>query len=373
MAVIGTKYFRNKAIVSVILLIIVVIIYHFYPFFSTNVKKSPPAVPVTVAVAIEKSVPVTLKAVGTVEAYNSVAVKALINGQITHVFLKEGKNVKKGSRLFKIDPRELTATLNQMKATLVKDEAALANAIAQEKRYADLLKKHYISEEQYAQIRTDRDSLRAVVEADKAAVENAKVQLHYTDIRSPIDGKTGRVLIQEGNIVKANDTIPLVIINQFKPIYVVMAIPERYLPELQHHYAKGPLTVVVEIPEHSKGISGTIAFIDNAVDMATGTVKIRALFPNHDEGLWPGQFLNATITLYNKEKAVVIPNKAIQQGPEGPYVFVEKADMTVENRGVVIDRVDNERAVIKEGIKPGEKVVTTGQLRLGPGMKVKEL
>ncbi|HSS46688.1 MAG TPA: efflux RND transporter periplasmic adaptor subunit [Burkholderiales bacterium] len=330
-----------------------------------------PAVPVTAAAVEKKTMPVRIRGIGNVEAYATVSVKARVDGQIVKVHFKEGQEVPKGAPLFEIDSRPFEAQLHQAEANLLRDKAQLENASAQERRYQDLLNKNFVSKEFYAQIRTNRDAAEATARADQAAVENARVQLEYTRIRSPINGHTGKIMIQEGNLVKANDTNSLVVINQISPIYVNFSVPEQTLSEIRRYQTQGTLNVAVTLPDTATPpIVGTLAFIDNSVDPATGTIKLKALFENQEKLLWPGQFAHVALTLYEQQGALVVPSQAVQTGPKGQYVFVVKPDFTTEMRDVAVAWADSGQTVIAKGLAAGEKVVTSGQLRLTPGAKV---
>lgn len=334
--------------------------------------KGPAAAPVSVAAAVQQTVPVRLQAIGNVEAYTSVAVKARVDGQIHDVHFREGQEVRKGEVLFKIDPRPFEAALKQAEAQALRDIASRDQAASQAQRYQELLDKNFVSKEAYAQFRTNAQTAEATSKASQAALENAKLNLDYTVIRSPIDGYVGRALLQAGNMVKANDTISLVIINQVKPVYVSFAIPEQQLATVRDLMRKGSLTVDVSTPGTDKPLAaGRIAFLDNAVDQTTGTIKVRAIFDNADAALWPGQFYTVRVKLYDQENAILVPSRALQTGPNGQFVYVVKEDMTVELRKVVAARTEGESTVLAEGgVKGGEKVVVRGALRLAPGAKV---
>lgn len=334
--------------------------------------KGPPPAPVAVAAALQQSVPVRLQAIGNVEAYTSVAVKSRVDGQILEVHFREGQEVKKGEVLFRIDPRPFEAALRQSEAQAARDIASRDQAASQEKRYQELLDKNFISKDAYAQFRTNAQTADATSRASRAALENAKLNLEYTVIRSPIDGYVGRALLQAGNMVKANDTISLVVINQVKPVYVSFAIPEQELAKVRELMRKGPLSVEVAAPGSEKSLAeGRIAFLDNAVDQTTGTIKVRAIFDNADAALWPGQFYTVRVRLYDQDNAILVPSRAVQTGPNGQFVYVVKPDMTVEIRKVVVARSEGEMAVLSEGtVVKGDPVVVRGALRLAPGARV---
>ncbi len=416
---------------------------------------APPAVPVTVATAVQKTVPVELRAIGTVQAFSTVSIKAQINGQLMAVHFREGQDVKRGDLLFTIDPRPLEAVLRQAEANVARDlaqtrqaeasaardraqteqaKAALAqaqaqlrqaeanvlrdtaqleNARVQDRRYAELVRQGYVAREQYDQVHTSLETAaatvradqamveharaaigaaeaaleqaraavqagqaaiehaRASVRADQAAVESARLQLAYTEIRSPIDGRTGNLMVQPGNLVKANDVPVLVTIAQIRPIYVAFAVPEQYLPDIRKYMAVGSLQVEA-LPQGtgSRPARGRVSFVDNTVDPSTGTIQLKATSPNTDGALWPGQFVNVVLTLTTEPHAIVVPAQAVQTGQSGQYVFVVKPDDTVEPRPVVVRSTLDGETVVDRGVRAGERVVTDGQLRLFPGARV---
>jgi len=338
---------------------------------SRKAPKGPPAVPVTVATAAQETVPVRLLAIGNVEAYRTVALKARVDGQIVTVNFNEGDPVKKGDVLFRIDPRPYDAALRQAEANALRDRAARDQARSQERRYQELLAKNFISKEAYAQIRTNAETAEATAKASQAALENARLNLEYCTILSPLDGYVGKVFLQAGNLVKANDVNPLVVINQVKPIYVNFAVPEQNLPEVRKYQSADPLRVDVVQPDPGMArVSGRLIFIDNAVDPSTGTIRLRAEFENSEAALWPGQFVNVSVQLYEQPDAIVIPSQAVQSGPEGQYVYVIGGDMLAELRRIKVLRTDGEQAIVASGLVKGERVVTRGQLRLGPKTRV---
>lgn len=337
-----------------------------------NRPASPLAIPVSVVVVVERNMPVILRAIGNVDAYSSVAIKARVDGQIVEVNFREGQAVRKNDVLFRLDARPFEAALRQAQANLARDKASRDQARSQERRYFDLLEKHFVSKEAYAQIRTVAETAEAALKASQAAVENARLNLQYCTIRSPIDGYVGRIMLQLGNLVKANDTNALVVINQVKPIYATFAVPEQRLSEIRHRMADKPLEVTVGSADtrHAPLATGHLVFVDNAVDVSTGTIKLRAEFENRELALWPGQFVNVDLKLYDQTSAIVVPSVAVQTGPQGEFVFVLKPDETAEVREVAVSRVDGDLTIIAEGLAKGERVVTRGQLRLVPGAKV---
>jgi multidrug efflux system membrane fusion protein len=329
------------------------------------------AIPVLVATATQKSIPVQIHAVGNVEAYSTVSIKSQVTGVLMKAHFREGQDVKEGQLLFTIDPRPLEATLKQAEATLARDTAQLQNAREQARRYADLVKKQYVSQEQYDKIRADADAAEAVVQADQAIVENAKVQLSYCYIYSPLDGQVGSLLVNEGNLVRVNDGTPLVVINQLTPVNVTFSVPEQNLLDIKRHGASGSLKVNAAFPaDEGHPEEGRLAFIDNAVDRSTGTIKLKAEFSNKERRLWPGQFVNVALTLSTQADAIVIPSEAVQVGPDGQQVFVVKPDKRVEVRPVTVARTNEGEAVIAKGVQAGEQVVREGQFLLGPGTRV---
>jgi len=389
--------------------------------------QSPPkTIPVVVATAVQKNVPVQIRAIGTVQAYSTVSVKSMVGGEIVKVFFSEGQFVKKGDRLFTIDPRPFEAAVKQAEAILIKDLAQVKqaednlakdqallnqaranlgrdlaeakNAELDAQRYKELFEKKVVAEQQYDQFRTNAEALdaaaradraaidsaqaavrasadavenaKALVQADRAALENANIGLGYCFISAPIDGRTGNLLVQAGNIVKANDTPYLVVINQINPIYVSFSVPEENLPEIKKYTALGKLAVEAIIPNDDKTPElGVLSFVDNAVDPATGTIQLKGTFSNKNRRLWPGQFVNAVLTLKTEPNAIVIPTRAVQTGQQGEQVFVVRSDSTVETRPVAVLRSLGQESVV-EGLKPGETVVTDGQLQLVPGARV---
>jgi membrane fusion protein, multidrug efflux system len=350
------------------------------------------AVPVAVSKVIRKDVPIDLRALGTVEASSTVTVKSQISGEMTRVFFQEGTFVKKGDPLFSIDARTYEAQLNQIQANLAKDEsvlvqieANLAKDLAQQKyaqseaaRYASLLEKRLISKEQAEQVNASAEvasaavradqaaiqSARATVEATKAAVANARVMLSYASIYSPIDGRTGSIAIKQGNII--SPSTELATINQVEPIYITFSIPENQLRSVK----QGQTVSVIPEEGSSPPETGKLFFIDNAVDPTTGTIRAKAIFPNRNHSLWPGEFARIVLHRGSKPNALIIPSQAVQTGQDGPFVFVVKSDQKVESRPVVPGMSLDGQIVIEKGLEAGEIIVTEGQLRLTTGSTV---
>lgn len=330
-----------------------------------------PAVPVETAPVVQKSVPVSVRAIGTVIAASTVTVRAQVTGEMTSVHFVEGGEVQKGQVLVRIDKRPLEAALAQAQAALDRDVAQAANAKAQAARYQGLLQRGITTQEQVDQIVANAAALDATVGADRAAVDNATLQLDYATIRAPLTGKTGLLQVHPGNLVRATETTPIVTINKITPVYVSFAVPESLLPDLKRYMARGKLAVTALPPADSGAPSkGTINFIDNAVDPTTGTIKVKGTFPNTDHKLWPGQYVNVDVTLSADANAIVVPTLAVQNGQSGPYVFVVKPDQTAELRNVTVARTLDTETVIMTGLAAGETVVTDGQLRLNAGTRV---
>ncbi|GAM08114.1 multidrug resistance protein MdtA [Geobacter sp. OR-1] len=333
-------------------------------------KGRPPS-PVLTAFAAKQSVPVQLEAIGNVEPLTTVSVKSMVNGEVTRVHFKEGQDVAKGQLLFTIDPRQPEAALRQAEAAIARTRAQLVKARTDADRYAKLVKDGIVTQDQYETYRTQADSLSADVSAQEALIQNLRVQLSYCTIRSPLQGRTGNLMIHEGNVVKANDSISLVTINQMSPITIAFNIPEKELIRVRPQLASGNMTVAA-LPSGDMGKpeTGRVTFLDNTVDPATGTIKLKATFSNANRRLWPGQFATVRMTLATLANATVVPTQAMQTGQQGQYVFVVKADNTAELRPVKAGPAHNGVTVVEQGINPGEQVVIDGQMRLIPGAQV---
>ena len=318
-----------------------------------------------------KAVPVELHAVGTVEPFATVAIRSQIMGILQSVHFKEGDEVRQGQVLFTIDPRPFTALLDQAQGALARDRAELANARTELGRYAQAAQKGYVSTEQAGQARTKAETFAATVKADEAAVENSRLQLEYCSIISPITGRTGELLADRGNLIKANADTAMVTINQISPIKVAFTVPGANVQEIKKYQAAGSLKVLVTIPG-SAPLAGTFSFLDNTVDPATGTIQLKAEFANTDKTLWPGEFVDVSLLLTVRRNTVVVPSGAIQIGQTGAYVYVVKPDMTVEDRPVVTGAILDGETVIESGLQAGERVVTDGQMQLTDGTTVKD-
>jgi multidrug efflux system membrane fusion protein len=335
-------------------------------------KSAQRAVPVTADTAKLKDIPLEIKAIGNVESYATVSIKARVSGELYKVHFTEGEKVSKGKLLFTIDPRPFQAALDEALARLEKDRALFSKAEDDYRRYESLFQRGSVSREQYDQIRANLSALKATIRADEAIVENAKVQLGYTSIYSPISGRTGTLLINQGNMIKANDdNKSLVVIEQIQPIYVSFTAPEANLYEIMNRFNREKLSVTV-LPEGSKAVpeKGILSFFDNSIDSKTGTIRLKGTFKNQNERLWPGQFVDVVLTLGDLKDVVTVPSQAVQNGAAGPYVFTITADNRVEYKPVLPGRAHNDEIVIEKGVSAGEKIVTDGHLRLTPGATV---
>lgn len=335
----------------------------------TSTSKTPDTIPVDAATVEKKSIPLELRAVGNVEARSSVAIKARVSGQILSVHFAEGQQVRKGDLLFRIDPRPYQATLQQAEANVARDRAMAKNAEVEVKRLEGLVAKEYVTREQYDQSRASAESLEASAKADEAAVETARLDLSFCSIVSPIDGRAGAILVHPGNLVSPN-TDSLVLLLQTRPIYVTFSVPEKDLAAIRSRSAESKLEVEALVSGSTSGSRGMLSFVDNTVNTATGTIQLKATFPNEDDGLWPGQFVDVVLRLSVQTDAIVVPLPAVLKGQDGAYVYVVKSDSTVEPRQIEVSRSVGQEAIIGRGLEPGERVVTDGQLRLGPGARV---
>src|SRR3989442_2119595 len=395
---------RIVQIVSVLVLVLVLIF--LWRFLGDRSSQRTPGaggrnevVPVEMAAVTQRDVAIQLKAIGNVEPLATIAVRSQVEGPLQSVAFVPGQEVKKGAVLFQIDPRPLQAAFSQAEANLLKamaqvrqgqdivakDEATADNDRVIAKRDANLLEAGVIAREQYdndeaklkadeATVRADQSAvanLQAAQKAEQAAVENARVQLSYTTIRAPIAGKTGNLAVTQGNLVRANDTTAMVTITQSAPIYVTFAVPAKDLMRIRHSSsAEGFVTQVVIPGDESNPVMGRLSLVDNTVDVATGTVRLKATFQNDDRRLYPGQFVNVVLTLGTENQAIVVPSQAVQLGQDKSFLYVLQFDMTVETRTVKTGTTIENMTVIDDGLKPGEQVVTDGQLRLVPGAKV---
>lgn len=336
-------------------------------------KQAPPpaTVPVAVATVKTQTVPVEIRNIGNVEAYASVSIKSRLAGQLVKVNFKEGQDVKEGDLLFVIDPRPYEAALKTVEANLEKDKALAGKAQNDLKRYAEMVRKQFVSQQDYDQAKATAESLAAVVNADQVAVQNARLNLSYCYIKAPISGRTGNLLANQGNMIKENADTAMLVINQIQPIYVTFAVPEKNLPTLKKFMAQEKIKVDAVIPtdpQHPE--SGVLSFINNTVDLTTGTIQCKATYDNVDKRLWPGLFVNVVVKLTEEPNAILVPSQAIQAGQQGQFVWLVKPDLTVETRPVETERSLNGDVVVKQGLAAGDRVVTDGQIRLVKGAKV---
>ncbi len=427
-----TALLRPRALSGAALLLVAALLVACSDGASEKAQAKGPAagegVPVTIDTAVSKSAPVQIRAVGSVQAYASVTLKSQLDGEVSRIHILEGQEVKRGDLLFTLDQRPFEAALGQAEANLGRDtaqlqqaEAAVAQSVAAEeqaeanlardaaqlenartqlRRYKGLIDEGAISQELYDQVRTTataqeatiqadqaavtnaRASIRAaqatvenskaVIKADQAVVENAQVQLGYTTIRAPMDARAGNLLVRVGSAVKArDDTAQMLVLNQIHPIYVSFSIPEQYLPDVKKYLAAGSVRVqAFPRGQDDSPAAGELTFVNNTVDATTGTIQLKATFPNQRGILWPGQFVTVILTLTVQPDVVVIPSQAIQNGQQGQYVYVMRSDLTVESRPITVGMTLGAETVVAKGIAPGEKVVTDGQLRLVPGARV---
>jgi multidrug efflux system membrane fusion protein len=329
-------------------------------------------IPVKTAIASKKDVPIEISAIGTIKAYSVVNITSHVDGELIQIHVKEGQMVEKGQVLFNIDDRSYQTALESARSNLSKDRIKLEKAKKDAQRYADLLKKDYVTKDQAEQAQTDFEVLEATIKGDEAVLQTAELNLSYCRITSPITGRAGSILVNQGNLIKANDsTRPLMVINQIQPVYMQFSVPEQRLPEIQSQIRTNELKVLINVtekPDETK--EGRLTFVDNSIDTNTGTIDLKATFDNSDNRLWPGQFVNVVLVLGVKTSAVVVPSAAVQMGQQGYYVFIVKKDNTVESRDVTPGSQKDDLTVIEKGVSVGDTVVTDGQLRLSPGAKV---
>lgn len=332
-------------------------------------------VPVAAATVESRTVPLEVQAIGHVEPLATVAVKTRIGGEITEVGFREGQDVKPGDLLFVIDPRPYEAAAKEARARLARDRALAKTAAETAGRYGELIKKDFVTAQQNDETQANADAAKATVQADEASVQSAELDLAYCRITSPIAGRTGSFLVHKGNMIKANDDRTLLTINQIRPIAVTFSVPESSLPAIRATYRAGGRLEVRAAPSDQASAtpaseSGELSFLDNAVDSATGTIRLKATYANESNTLWPGQYVTVSLLLANEPGRIVVPTQAVQSSQNGSYVYVVKSDLTVETRPVTIQRTHGEYSVVAKGLSAGERVVTDGQLRLAPGAKV---
>jgi membrane fusion protein, multidrug efflux system len=329
-----------------------------------------PAIPVLVATAAAKDVPVILRGLGTVQAFNTAPLKSQVGGAVMQINFKEGQEVHTGDVLIQLDARPYQAVLDQAKATLVKDQASLANAQTDLQRYSKLLAQNFTPEQQYATQKSTVAQGEAADQNDEATIKAAQLNVDYASIKSPIDGVTGIRQVDVGVLVQANSQT-LVTVTQIQPIYVVFTLPEANIAGIREAMAQGQVTIQAFAANDEKQITeGVLDLVDNAVDQTTGTVKLKAEFPNKDKALWPGQFVNAHLVLKLVHNGITVPSVAVQTGPNGSYTYVVRGDSTVERRTVTVVQTDNNSALVGSGLQAGDRVVTAGQFKLEQGTKV---
>ena len=328
-------------------------------------------VPVVAGTVEKRDVPIYLDGLGTVQAFNTVTIRARVDGELTQVAFAEGQEVRKGDLLATIDPRPLQALVNQADARKKVDEAQLANARLVLSRNDDLLKRKVLDQQTYDTSKFQADQLAATVQSDQAALDSAQVQLDYTRIVAPIDGRVGVRQVDAGNIVRAGDAGSIVVLTQLHPISVLFTLPEANLRDVNRQFAAGPLRVVaVDRANVTPLGEGELAVVDNQIDQTTGTVRLKATFANEDNALWPGQFVNARLLLTTRRDGVVVPASVVQRGPNGTYAFLIKGDQTVEMRPIKVAQSEGGLALLDDGLQPGDQVVVDGQYKLQPGSKV---
>jgi len=330
----------------------------------------PPPAPVVAGKVEQRDIPVQLTSIGNVESFQTVQIRSQVNGQIVGVHFKEGQDITKGQLLFTLDKRPFQAALDQAIGNLKRDQAQAVNSEIQAKRYEALQNEGVVAREQADQVIAQAKSNASIVAADEAAVEAARVQLQYTEIRSPIDGRAGALQINLGNLVKANDTPFLVQLNQITPIYVTFTVPEVSLSQVRQYVSQGLKVLAFPKGQSSDAADGQLTFIDNGVDPTTGTVKLKGTFQNKDRKLWPGEFVDVNLNLTTQKNAIIIPTKAVQTGQQGDYVYVIKSDGTAEPRNVTTAGTYKDVTLIGKGLSAGETVVVDGQLKVVPNGKV---
>jgi multidrug efflux system membrane fusion protein len=329
----------------------------------------PPRAPVSIARAEQRAVPFEITATGTVEPRQTVSIQSQVTGVLTDVGFHEGDDVETGQVLFRIDARPFQAALDQARAMLDRDAAQATNAQLDADRYAELVKQDYVTKQDYDAKRATADALNATVRADSAAVANAELNRGWATVRAPIAGRTGRLLVRPGNLVRAN-TDPLVVINQIHPILVRFAVPQQTLAEIQRYRANHLPVLVSPSKDDTVFNSGVLTFIDNNVDTTTGSVLLKAEFANRENALWPGEFVNVRLQLYVQEKALVVPSQAVMTGQKGTYLFVIDQDGTAQTRPVTVERTSGVYTVLSQGVQSGDQVITDGQLRVVSGAPV---
>jgi multidrug efflux system membrane fusion protein len=361
---------RTLAIAAAVLLAAAGIWWYVAGSAAAPEKKAPPAVPVLMAKAELRDVPLTLDLTGRAEAFESVSITARVDGQVQSVLFAEGRHVAQGEVLLRLDPADYQARLRQAQAALARDQAQNVKAQADVDRAIALRAKGFVADTSVETARAAAQGADATVRADQASLDLARLQLDYTTVRAPFAGIVGARLVFPGTAVKANDTT-LAVVNRVRPIFVTFSVPEKYLPRLRTGMKGKGSDITVTVPGDKTGMVGTVRFLDNAVDATTGTVQMKAQLANDSEKLAPGQFVDVSLAIETLAQTVTLPAEAIQQGPDGSFVYVVKADQTVELRKVTLAATQRNLAAVKDGLVAGETVVTDGQLRLVPGSVVR--
>jgi len=337
----------------------------------TKGPRGPKAAPVTAATAVTKDAPIIIRAVGNVEPFASVAVKSQVGGMITEQYVHDGQDVKAGDKLFQIDPRPFQLAIAESKAKIERDQALLNKAEQDLKRYEKLRKEDAVAQGQYDETYAAAKTLEGTIKLNQAELDRAALDLEFSTIKAPMDGRVGDIILHKGNIIKANDDRSMTVINQFRPVLVSFSTPERHLPDIMDMFAKGKVQVTAEVQgREDKPESGELYSVDNEVDKETGTIQLKGLFQNENLALWPGRFVRVNLRMPDLPGAIMIPTKAVMAGIKGPYVYVIGKDKTVEPRNVTAGPIIEDETVVEKGLAPGEQVVAEGQLRLAPGAKV---
>jgi multidrug efflux system membrane fusion protein len=367
------RWTRAIVIAPLLLILAAALVWRFAPLSATGAQSpAPPQIPVLAGTAATRNVPIYIEGLGTVQAFNTVAVKTRVDGQIVKVFFREGQDVKAGDSLFQIDPRPFQNALQQAQATKEKDEAQLQSAELDLDRATKLLAPGFQTRQGYDQQKATVAQLQAAIKADQAQIDTARLNLDYALIKSPIDGRTGQRVVDVGNLVQSTQNTNLVTITQMRPIFVSFTVPADRLDDIRKNQARQPLRVEAYATDDRTALAeGELTLIDNQVDVATGTIHLKAQFANDGEPLWPGEFVNARLVLATRENVVTVPQETIMQGPNGSYVYVLTNDDIAQRRAVQVASMQQGLAVIGHGLNAGERVVTEGQYRLTDGAKVK--
>ena len=347
-------------------------------FWATRERAAPaaaqepaPAIPVTVGVVTAQDLPMLLHGIGTVQAFNTIAIKSRVDGTIVAVDFTEGQEVKAGAVLFQIDPRPYRAALNQAKAAMAQHTAQLESAQLDFERSSKLISRGFQTQQTFDQQRATVGQLRAAIEGDQAAIETAELNLEYTLIRAPIAGRLGARLVDIGNLVRAGDAAPLVMMTQVRPVFVTFTLPQQHFEDVRDRQIKQPLAVVAYSSDDTRELAtGRLTLIDNAIDQLTGTIRLKAQFDNEAERLWPGQFVNVRVVLDTRRAVPTVPSQAVQDGPDGPIVYVVEPGDTVHRKAIEVASIQDGVAAVTQGLQPGDRVVVTGQFRLTEGARI---